>query len=189
MPASETIRQMLAPGARLDVGRVWEVVELIEGQPGKLSKLVECLFDEDPAIASRAADALERITRDRPQQAQRWKDALLGLLAETTEKKVRWNLALTIPRLRLTVLECRRIAEVLNTWLDDPSSIVKTAALHGMADLTRQDPDSLPGVLDLLRMAGRSGTPAMRARSRILLKAIECDRRKRVKRSSIHMFD
>ena len=58
-----------------------------------------------------------------------------------------------------------------------------------MADLTRQDPDSLPAVLDVLRVAGRSGTPAMRARSRILLKAIECDRRKQVKRSSIHMFD
>jgi len=189
MPPTETIRQMLAPGRLLDSGRVWEVVELLEGRPAKLSKLIECLFDEDPAIASRAADALERITRDRPQQAQRWKEALIGLLAETTEKKVRWNLALLIPRLKLTVPECRRTAAVLNTWLDDPSSIVKTSALHGMADLSRQDTASLPGVLDLLRLAARSGTPAMRARSRILLKAIERDRRKQVKRSSMHMFD
>lgn len=189
MEAAETIRQMLTPGRRLDAGRVWEVVELIEGRPQKLSKLIECLFDEDPAIASRAADALERVTRDRPEQAQRWKDALIGLLAETTEKKVRWNLALTIPRLKLTVAECCRVSEILNTWLDDPSSIVKTTALHGMADLTRQNPDSLTDVTDLLRMAGRSGTPAMRARSRILLKAIDRDRGKRVKRSSLHMFD
>ena len=189
MPSTETIRQMLAPGRLLDPGRVWEVVELLEGRPARLSKLVECLFDEDPAIASRAADALERITRERPQQAQRWKEALIGLLAETTEKKVRWNLALTLPRLKLTIPECRRIAQILNTWLDDPSSIVKTTALHGMADLTRQDPDSLPDVRDLLRMAARSGTPAMRARSRILLKAIESDRQKQVKRSSLHMFD
>lgn len=189
MPRVETIREMLAPGKRLDPGRVWEVVELLEGSPAKLSKLIECLFDENPGIASRAADALERITRDRPHQAQRWKEALIGLLAETTEKKVRWNLALTLPRLKLTVSECRRIAQVLNTWLDDPSSIVKTAVLHGMADLTRQDPESLSDVLDLLRMAARSGTPAMRARSRILLNAIESDRRKQLKRSSLHMFD
>jgi len=180
---------MLVPGKRLDAGRVWEVVELIEGKPGKVAQLVECLFDDDPGIASRAADALERITRDRPHQAQHWKETLLGLIAETTEKKVRWNLALTIPRLKLTVAECRRVAGVLNTWLDDPSSIVKTTALHGMADLTRQDPESLPDVVDLLRMAGRSGTPAMRARSRILLKAMERDRQKQVKRSSLHMFD
>ena len=189
MPTMETIRKMLAPGRRLDVGRVWEVVELIEGRPGRLGQLVECLFDDDPAVASRAADAMERVTRDRPHQAQRWKESLMGLLAETTEKKVRWNLALLIPRLRLTVPECRRVAEVLNTYLDDPSSIVKTAALHGMADLTRQNPESLPDVLDLLRFAGRSGTPAMRARSRILLKAFECRKHKDQTRSSIHMFD
>jgi hypothetical protein len=189
MPFRETIRQMLAPGARLDPGRVWEVVELIEGKPAKAAQLIECLFEDDPAIASRAADALERITRHRPHLSQHWKDALIGLLAETTEKKVRWNLALTIPRLKLTVPECRRVAQILNTYLDDSSSIVKTTALHGMADLSRQDPESLPDVLDLLRTAGRSGTPAMRARSRILLKAIERDLRKRVQQSSLHMFD
>jgi hypothetical protein len=124
-----------------------------------------------------------------PQQAQTWKGELIGLLAESTEKKVRWNLALTIPRLKLTVIECRRVAEILKSWLGDSSSIVKTTALHGIADLTKQDPESLPDVLDLLRIAGRSGTPAMRARSRILLKAIECKRQKLVKRSSLHMFD
>jgi hypothetical protein len=189
MPSNESIRHMLTPGSRLDPGRVCEVVKLAEEQPRKLGQLIECLFEDDPAIASRAADALERITRHRPNLAQRWKDALTGLLAETEEKKVRWNLALTIPRLRLTVPECRRVAQILNTYLDDSSSIVKTTALHGMADLSRQDPEFLPDVLDLLRTAGRSGTPAMRARSRILLKAIERDRRKPAKQGSLHMFD
>jgi hypothetical protein len=62
---------------------------------------------------------------------------------------------------------------VLESWLNDASSIVKTAALQGLADLTRHDPAALPGVLDLLRIQGRSGTPAMRARSRILLSKLE----------------
>jgi len=189
MPAKESIRQMLAPGRRHDAGRVWEVVELIDSRRAKLAQLVECLWDHDPAIANRAADALERVMRDRPAVAQRWKDELLGLIAEAAEKKLRWNLALLIPRLRLTVPECRRVANVLHSYLEDPSSIVKTAALHGMADLTRQDPESLSAVLDLLRVAARSGTPAMRARSRILLKGIECSRQKGQNRSSIHMFD
>src|SRR5579859_3099532 len=109
---------MLEPGACLDAGRVCEVVELVEGRPSQLAKLIECLWDDNPAVASHAADALERLTRDRPQKAQRWKEPLLGLMAETTEKKVRWNLALLIPRLRLTVPECRRIAEILLSYLD-----------------------------------------------------------------------
>ena len=78
-----------------------------------------------------------------------------------------------LPRLELTAAECRRVAAVLKGWLGDRSSIVKTAALQGMADLTRQDPAMTTEVVDLLRLCGRSGTPAMRARSRILLKALD----------------
>ena len=58
-----------------------------------------------------------------------------------------------------------------------------------MADLTRQNPDSLVEVTDLLRIAGRSGTPAMRARSRILLKALQRPEGKPQQRGSLHMFD
>jgi hypothetical protein len=188
MATKESIHHMLEPGRRLDAGRVWEVVELVDGQPGKLARLVECLWDEDPAVANRAADALERLSRESPARAQKWKEPLLGLLAEATEKKLRWNLALLIPRLKLTVFECRRVAEVLRSYLDDKSSIVKTSSLHGLADLTRQDPAMLPDVLDLLRVMGRSGTPAMRARSRILLEKIEKPGKERRAQSSLHMF-
>jgi hypothetical protein len=184
----ESIRDMLEPGRRLDVGRVWQVVELVDGQPRKLAQLIECVWDENVAMANRAADALERVTRDRPTQAQKWKDSLLGLMAEAKEKKLRWNLALVVPRLKLTPPECRRAAEAMRLYLDDPSSIVKTAALHGLADLTRQDRALLPDVLDLLRVAGRSGTPAMRARSRILLEKLERPAGDKKTGTSLHMF-
>ena len=111
---------MLAPGRPLETGRVCEVLDVIEGRPRKLAELVECLWDDEPGVCSRAADVLERVTRERPHQAQRWKDALLGLMTETTEKKVRWNLALLIPRLKLTMTDCRRAAETLQSCLDDP---------------------------------------------------------------------
>jgi len=67
----------------------------------------------------------------------------------------------------------RRTAATLHAFLDDRSSIVKTAALQGLADLTRHNPGSLPAVLDLLRIQGRSGTPAMRARSRHLIQRLD----------------
>lgn len=183
----ESIREMLEPGGRLDAGRVWQVVELADGQPRRIAEVVECLWDENPAIANRAADALERLTRENPTQAQRWKGELLGLLPEADDKKLRWNLTLVVPRLKLTQVECQRAATAMRSYLDDPSSILKTTALHGLADLTRQDESLLPEVLDLLRIAGRSGTPAMRARSRILLKKLE-NPEKRQLGTSLHMF-
>jgi hypothetical protein len=42
-----------------------------------------------------------------------------------------------------------------------------------MADLTKDDPSNRPGVIELLRQATRSGTPAMKARSRKLLRHLE----------------
>ena len=169
---------MLVPGRHaLDKGRTCEVVDLVGRHPRRLPSLVECLWDEDAGVASRAADALERLTASRepllnPRRLEPWKESLIGLIAEAEPKKLRWNLALSVPRIAMTVTEARRTAEALNAYLDDPSSIVKTAAMHGLATLTQYDPAMLPGVIDLLRMLSRSGTPAMRARGRILLKRL-----------------
>ena len=174
MTAAKHFRSLLAEGrSPMDPGHVHEVVSLVFARPRDVDRLIECLWDEDPGVANRAADALERVSAYLPAVLTRWKAPLLGLLADASHNKLRWNLALIIPRLPLTVAECRRVAETLNSWLDDKSSIVKTLAMQGLADLTRQDPAQLPTTLDLLRVLSRSGTPAMRARGRILLKRLE----------------
>ena len=184
MAKRETIHAMLAAGRhRLDVGRAREVAALVLTRPRLVEQLIECLWDEDAGVANRAADALERASYHRPQIAARWTESLIGLMAEAHENKLRWNLALSVPRLQLAVSEARRVAAVLKTYLDDRGSIVKTAAIDGMAQLTRHDPAMLPEVVDLLRILSRSGTPAMRARGRILLKALEPDRRKPPRRA------
>jgi hypothetical protein len=165
---------MLAEGRiPLAVGRAGEVATLVLSQPRRAGQLIECLWDSDPGIASRAADALEEITRDLPAVLAPFTEPLLGLLDEATQNKLRWNLALIVPRLALTRQQCQRAARTLQTYLEDPSSIVKTCALQGLADLTVQEPSLLPLVLDLLRIHSRSGTPAMRARGRKLLQQLE----------------
>jgi len=170
----ETVRSILKSGShRLDVGRASEVAEMVLETPRRLSAVIECLFDEDAGVANRAADVLEKVTREKPQQAARWNDELIGLMAEADANKLRWNLALTIGRLPLTLVEARRAADILREWLDDKSSIVKTAAMQGLADLTRHDPSLRADVLDTLRILSRSGTPAMRARGRILIRRME----------------
>jgi hypothetical protein len=113
----------------------------------------------------------------RPTLLAPWKDVLLGRMADATENKLRWNLAVMIPRVHLTIAETERAAAVLRTWLDDRGSIVKTSAMHGLAGLTHWNPEMLPEVLDMLRILSRSGTPAMRARGRILLKGLESGKR------------
>jgi HEAT repeat protein len=178
MRSTPDLRALLAQGKHgLSLGRIPEVVALLATRPALAPRLIEYLWDEDEGVSQRAADVLERISRKPSPPIQHAmadaKQALLGLLPEASPKKLRWNLALMVGRLPLTPKEARRAAMVLESWLDDASSIVKTAALQGLADLIRHAPASLPGVLDLLRIQGRSGTPAMRARSRILLLGLE----------------
>jgi hypothetical protein len=149
------------------------VAALLLKHPRRAGQVVECLWDEDAGVANRAADALERASCRHPKLLAPWKEALLGRMIDAAENKLRWNLALTVPRLELTPVETERTAAVLRSWLEDPSSIVKTSAMHGLAGLAQQNSAMLAEVLDMLRILSRIGTPAMRARGRILLKRLE----------------
>ena len=141
-------------------------------------KLVKALWDEDPLIRMRAADAVEKASAQNKDNKnkdllQPFKRELLGLLAEATQQELRWHLAQMIPRLELTRQERSRAAEVLRVYLDDRSSIVKTWALNALAELVMQDDSLGPEVIELLRHAVRSGTPAMRARAKHLLRRLD----------------
>lgn len=168
------IRALLLEGRTpLSLGKVHEAVEWVYGDARLRERLVECLWDDDPGVVNRAAQAVELVSRERPQLFQAYKAELLGLLPEAEGKKLRWSLAAAIPRLQLSGSEARQTAVLLEGFLEDSSSIVKTCALQGIHDLAMQESALLPMALDLLRIHGRSGTPAMRARSRNLLQRLE----------------
>lgn len=121
-------------------------------------------------IRMRAADGAEKVSAKRPELLRLHKSELLGLLAETTQIELRWHLAALIPRLRLNVRERRRAIADLQRYLDDRSSIVRTFALQALFDLAQNDSASAETVKQLLEEALRSGTAAMKARARRLLK-------------------
>jgi HEAT repeat protein len=62
----------------------------------------------------------------------------------------------------------------LSGYLEDRSSIVKTHALQGLVDLAQHEPNIRHRVIEILRQAARSGTPAVKARSRKLLIQLDC---------------
>jgi hypothetical protein len=174
MPRENRIRAILAEGrCTQGPGRAFDVAVMVLEQPRLTRQLIECLWDEDEVMAGQAADALETVAGERPRALQASKQELLGLLVESKGTKLRWHLGLIVARLELTRAECRQVADVLSSWLDDQSSIVKTCAMQGLAELTRQDQSMTEEVLNQLRALTRSGTPAMRARGCTLLKQME----------------
>ena len=165
------IRAYLAGGDRRSIGRVDDLLKLIAHRPGLLPALSQEMWNADPVIAMRAADAVEKLTRKQPEPLQRLKKELLGLAEETSQQELRWHLAAMIPRLQLSHAEQRRAAGILTQYLQDKSSMVKTFALQALFDLSLRHTGLRPQVEELLRAALRTGTPAMRARSRKLLAA------------------
>lgn len=170
---------MLTGGDRRSIGRADEVVDIVRLDLGRIAELVECLWDADACVAVRGADAVEKVSRENAGWLQRYKAALLDLLLEATQREVRWHLALIVPRMRLSPAESLRAAEILESYLEDRSSIVRTFAMQGLADLTLQHVSLRPKVLDLIRILTRTGTPAMRARGRMLLKELETTEQRR----------
>ncbi|HLY41056.1 MAG TPA: hypothetical protein VKR52_07560 [Terracidiphilus sp.] len=169
----DSIRAMLAEGRRLDRGRAPAVAEMMLENAQLAGPVIEFLWHENAGVANRAADALERASCWKPEILAPWKDALLGRIIDAEEKKLRWNLALMVGRVPLTKAETERAIPVLRGWLDDKSSIVKACAMEGLAGLARWNEELRREVVDTLRVLSRSGTPAMRARGRILLKKME----------------
>ena len=160
---------MLEGSDQRSIGRANEVARLVLKESRRFRELIKCLWDENPVVRMRAADAAEKVSAQKPRLLDRYKTELLGLLAEAEQIELRWHLAAMIPRLCLTARERQRAAATLHRYLEDRSSIVKTFALQGLTDLVQAEPGFRTRVVEILREAARKGTPAMKARSRKLL--------------------
>jgi hypothetical protein len=170
--ARKNILGLLEGGDRRTIGRADQVAAMVSKDPKMFPELIAGLWSGDPLVRMRAADASEKVTRTNRELLQPYKKELLGLMAETQEQELRWHLAAMIPRLPLNIRERQLAVTLLNGYLEDRSSIVKTSALQGLAELanlTDGDSSLRLKVIEVLREATRNGTPAMKARSRKLL--------------------
>jgi hypothetical protein len=169
----QTIAAMLKGGDRRSTGNANQIAKLVLSKRKRFAELIQCLWDEDPIVRMRAADAAEKVTVTRPELLNPHKHELLGLLAEAKQIELRWHLALMVPRLALTSAERQRAAASLQRYLEDRSSIVKTFALQGLADLGRQDASLREVARQALEESLRTGTAAMKARARKLMKELK----------------
>ncbi len=168
MPQKNILR-LLEGGDRRSISHADRVAAVVSKNPRHFPKLIAGLWHADQLVRMRAADATEKVTRTHRELLHPYKRELLGLMAESPEQEVRWHLAVIVPRLILRTKERQAAISSLCSYLQDRSSIVKTFALQGLADLAKDEPKMRSRVLAILREATRNGTPAMKARGRKLL--------------------
>ncbi|MGB0034109.1 MAG: hypothetical protein WBP79_01385 [Candidatus Acidiferrales bacterium] len=176
--AMHAILKKLSGGDRRSIGRSNEVVAEVLARPALFRHVFDGLASENEVLRMRAADAAEKIAARRPELLRPFKRKLLALAGGTEQQEVRWHTALMIPRLDLTPRERGVAVDILFDYLRDRSSIVKTFAMHALADLASKDSSLLTKILPLLEELTEIGTPAIRARGRKILQHLNRQRAK-----------
>jgi len=168
-----SIRGMLSGGDLRSIGRVPEVLGVVERNPGRLNELVRCLVCDDPVVRGRAADALEKLTARRPVLLKPFKATLLREAGASGQQEVRWHMAQMLPRLPLAGRQIQDVFSLLRSYLGDRSVIVQVCALQAMFELALKNPSLRDPVRELVEASCRTGAPALRARGRKLLSGFE----------------
>ena len=163
------ILSSLKIGDRRSIGNADEVARKIASDKKLFVQVFDAMLSPDPLVRMRAADAVEKATREYPELLRPFKSELLLEVALIDQQEVRWHVALMLPRLELTPTEVDLAVSILLDYLADKSSIERTCAMQGLADLALQHPRLSSRVIALIESLTSDGSAAMRSRGRRLL--------------------
>lgn len=162
---------LLAGGDRRSLAQSARAVRLILDDRRRVNELVAALHSRDPLIAMRAADVCEKISRRRPQWLAVHRAWLVQRMLSTTDPVIRWNLIQVMPRLNHGPRSLQRLVRRLTAWFwNDPSALVRVAALTAVVELGEAVPDVAPMARELLDEARSSPSAAIRARARLIVR-------------------
>lgn len=163
------ILNKLEEGDLRSIGNVPEIVDMALDNPKMFDFVVKGMVHADAGVRMRASDAVEKITRIKPEFLKPYKEYLLKEVILQTQQEVRWHLAQVIPRLELNDLERTQAVEELFTFLDDPSKIVQTNALQALVDLAWENDRLFSRVKIAVENLVETGSPAVKNRADKLL--------------------
>jgi len=162
----------LRGGDLRSIGRSNEIVAEIEENPMLIEEIFPGLHDRDPVLKARAADVLEKATREKPELLLDHKGELISILKKEKQQEVCWHIAQMIPRLKYTPQEEAVVIHALNHYLSHKSKIVIVSALEALTDLAQRNKSLLKEVTKTIRFHAETGSPAVQARGRKLLKRL-----------------
>ncbi len=165
----ERVKEMLSGGDRRMIGRADEAAALAIEAPAFRECLVEALSGTDMLVRMRAADALEKVSRARPDIVEPFKARLLAVAPKESQQELRWHLAQMLPRLGLDPSQRQAAVEAFESYLSDKSAIVRAWSLNAIAEIAAQDRRFAALADRLLAEALRSPSAAVRTRAQLIL--------------------
>ncbi len=167
-----SIVDRLRGGDRSSGGRSDEVVAMVLAEPTRFAEVFAAIRDRDPVVRKRASDVAEKVTARRPELLDGRQGELLGDLARSPQEEVRWHVVQMIPRVPLDDTQRAAAAELLLGFLSDDSKLVRVNAMESLAQLADDDEELRSRAIVAFDELSESGSPAVRARARRLLKRL-----------------
>ena len=138
-----------------------------------LPDLTAGLNEKDPVVRARTADALEKVTRQRPGVIKDKLPTLVRMALTDPVPMVRWHMAMIFSNLDLEHDEKVWIVDTLIQMLGDISEFVKNWTISSLCILGRQLPELREKILDNVKYLEDDDSMAVRSRVQHALACLE----------------
>jgi hypothetical protein len=161
--------QLLNSGDLRGIDGVDVVIKMVQNQT-EFDLLFSCLKTRNRLIVERAADAIEKITRNTPDYLSKHKNTILNYCRIAQNKELKWHLSQLLPRLLLDNTEFRDMSHLLEEWARDrnESKICRVNALQSLYDLSLLHRKTQEHFILLMDVLENEDIPSLNARIRIL---------------------
>ncbi len=130
--------QYLSGGDLRSISKVDQLLSLIKTQYD-FDELFQYLFSKDRLLVMRAADAIEKVTVNKPELLAKHKSEIIQFLKTEKNKEFKWHLALLMTRLDLSQTEFVEVWNKLFEWAVDKkeSKIVRVNSFQSLFELAK----------------------------------------------------
>ena len=167
------ILNRLHGGDLRSIGDANKVAKEITNNPQLFKVVFQGLYDDDPVLRMRAADAVEKASQKRPELLVGYTSQIISILESVDQQEVCWHMAQISPRLDLTNREEKQILALLKRLLSHKSKIVRVSALDAMTTFAERDETIVAEVKAIIKEQMKSGAPSIVSRGRKLLQRLE----------------
>ena len=167
------ILDKLRGGDLRSTGNADTVAEEIANNPELFKVVFNGLYDDDPVVRMRSADAVEKATKKRHELLAGYSLKIISILKSVDQQEVCWHMAQISPRLDLTKSENEQIIDLLERLLSHKSKIVRVSAMDALASFAERDKAIVDEVKEIIKAQMESGVPSILSRGRKLLQRLE----------------
>jgi len=171
-----TILEWLEGGDLRSDGAASQAAEAVLKKEQLIDDLAEGLIHPEDVVRGRTMDALEKISRSKPELVLKYLPQILDLLKKDQVMMVRMHAAMILGHLAVFAEIIPQVTPVLLYLLDNPSTFTKSWAIVSLCIIARKYPEHHHEILVKIANLRNDPSPAIRTRVRNALEILTNDR-------------